>query len=173
MSIIIGVSSLAAVLAFAIVAFITMHKYRGKLKVLLYMKFGWHPFDRNDDTDIDGKVCGLERKSNVWYHINQHICDSNKIWISVIPKLLSTLFSIGNINTINVSEIWCFRFLPSRGQPMGATGIAASFGKWAFPISYMCAWTRFHSGRNGCGQHSFCDQCKPQNDFTFIKCLLA
>ena len=173
MSIIIGVSSLAAVLAFAIVAFITMHKYRGKLKVLLYMKFGWHLFDRNDDADIDGKVCELERKSNVWYHINQHICDSSKIWISVTPKLSPTLFSIGNINTINISEIWCFPFLPSRGQPVGATGTAASFGKWAFPIPYMCAWTRFHSGRNGCGQHSFCDQCKPQNDFTFIKCLLT
>ena len=54
--IIVSVSTVAAILALALVSLLLVTKYRGEIKIILYMKFGWHPFDCSDDTDIVGKV---------------------------------------------------------------------------------------------------------------------
>ena len=56
MTIIIGVSILAGVLALLIIAILVVYKYRGEIKVVLYTRLGWHPFDCSDDSDILGKV---------------------------------------------------------------------------------------------------------------------
>ena len=53
---VVGVSSLAFILACSIMITLIILKFRRKIKVLFFMKFGWHPFDRLDDTDITGKV---------------------------------------------------------------------------------------------------------------------
>ena len=42
----------------ALVSILIRCKYRGDIKISLYMKFGWHPFDCSDDTDILAKVGG-------------------------------------------------------------------------------------------------------------------
>ena len=55
--IILSVSIVAAILALALVSLLLIYKYRGEIKIILYMKFRWHPFDCSDDTDIVGKVC--------------------------------------------------------------------------------------------------------------------
>ena len=54
--IIVSVSTVAAILVLILVSLLLTYKYRGEIKLILYMKFRWHPFDCSDDTDIMGKV---------------------------------------------------------------------------------------------------------------------
>ena len=54
--IIVSVSTVAAILALILIVLLLIYKYRGEIKIILYMKFGWHPFDCSDDSDIIGKV---------------------------------------------------------------------------------------------------------------------
>ena len=35
---------------------LVVYKFRGEIKVLLYFKLGWRPFDRADDADVLDKV---------------------------------------------------------------------------------------------------------------------
>ena len=53
---IIGASTVAGLLALTMVLFSVVYKYRGEIKIILYFKLGWKPFDRSDDSDILDKV---------------------------------------------------------------------------------------------------------------------
>ena len=51
-----SVGSLAGLLLLCLMTLIPAYRYRGEIKIILYMRFGWHPFDRTDDADIIDKV---------------------------------------------------------------------------------------------------------------------
>ena len=55
-SIVIGVSTLAGSLVLLMATILGIYKFRGEIKVMLYFKLGWRPFDQSDDTDILNKV---------------------------------------------------------------------------------------------------------------------
>ena len=57
--IVVSVSTLVAILALLVAAMMLGYKYRGIIKVVLYTQFGWHPFDRTDDTDVVGVVSSV------------------------------------------------------------------------------------------------------------------
>ena len=54
-SIVIGVSTLAGSLVLLMATILGIYKFRGEIKVMLYFKLGWRPFDQSDDTDILNK----------------------------------------------------------------------------------------------------------------------
>ena len=54
--VIIGVSTLAGFLVVLVATTLGFYKFRGEIKVMLYYKLGWRPFDQSDDTDILNKV---------------------------------------------------------------------------------------------------------------------
>ena len=56
MKIVAGVGTPLGVLMLVLLLLIPSYKYRGEIKILLYMRFGWHFFDKSDDTDILNKV---------------------------------------------------------------------------------------------------------------------
>ena len=77
----ISVSTVAAILALSLMLLLVLYKYRGEIKIILYMKFGCHPFDCSDDTDIVGKVrflVHLEIINNISGFGD--ICDILRIW---------------------------------------------------------------------------------------------
>ena len=53
---IVGVGTAAGLLAMVMIAMVVFYKFRGEIKIILYFKLGWKPFDRSDDSDILDKV---------------------------------------------------------------------------------------------------------------------
>ena len=53
---IIGLGAVAGFLALLLATIMVIYKYHGDIKVILYFKLGWRPFDRRDDIDILDKV---------------------------------------------------------------------------------------------------------------------
>ena len=52
-----SVGSLAGLFALFLIMLIPAYRYRGEIKIILFMRFGWHPFDRTEDVDILDKAC--------------------------------------------------------------------------------------------------------------------
>ena len=53
---IVGVGTLAGLLVLLMALVLVVYKFRGEIKIILYFKLGWKPFDRSDDSDILDKV---------------------------------------------------------------------------------------------------------------------
>ena len=56
MKILASAGTVSGILMLVLLLLIPSYKYRGEIKILLYMRFGWHFFDKTDDTDILEKV---------------------------------------------------------------------------------------------------------------------
>ena len=52
-------ATLSGILTLFILLLIPVYKYRGEIKIMLYMRFHWRLFDTADDTDIIGQVSRL------------------------------------------------------------------------------------------------------------------
>ena len=94
--IIVSVSTVAAILALILVSLLLIHKYRGEIKVILYMKFGWHPFDSTDDTDIVGKVSWYPVMMN-WLVVYQHLSGTRfiEIFSAILDGVMQQNFNMG------------------------------------------------------------------------------
>ena len=53
------VGTLSSILALILLLLIVAYKYRGEIKLLLYIRLGWSFLEKADDTDIFEKVTPL------------------------------------------------------------------------------------------------------------------
>ena len=129
----IGLGALAGLLALLLSVIMVIYNYRGDIKVMLYFKLGWRPFDRRDDSDILDKV--------------GRICYSIMYRIYQVPLISVFVFNLLSICYFNAG-IWCLRVVPPPRQWMGPPGTTPSLGGCRASVSSVFAWTRFRCGSN-------------------------
>ena len=99
--VLISVGSLAGFLVVLVVTVSVVYKFRGEIKIILYFKCGWRPFDRSDDADILDKVTYIFLCSTNCLHFI--------IWISpyrfVVFRKHAAMYQIWHYNEVIMSAM--------------------------------------------------------------------
>ena len=82
---------------------LVVYKFRGEIKIIMYFKLGWRPFDRSDDTDILDKVKNIKI---IWHILKPNILMCYKQWKGI---QLWNWWHFGKRNEIK-SEYICFMY---------------------------------------------------------------
>ena len=96
--VIISTSTLAGLLTLTMIIVFVVYKFRGEIKIILYFKLGWRPFDRSDNSDILDKVVkykqNIHRKARSGVTWGQWLADSHHAWWRYQIETFSALLAI-------------------------------------------------------------------------------